>query len=68
MGGIASAVIGRESTNEKLLRESASIISGFGDSLLEVICRDACDGLNVNRVSCYTLVFVTLPSLVNDDR
>ena len=49
-GGVAGALIGRESSNEKLAKESLNTIYGFGDALLEVICRDACDGLNVSRV------------------
>ena len=55
-GGVANAVIGRESSNEKLAKESLYTIYGFGDALLEVISKDACDGLNVSRVCVCLLV------------
>lgn len=59
-----SAVIGRESANDKLIRESTVIINGFGDSLMEVICRDACDGLNISRVCSQLLHPSYTPVLV----
>lgn len=59
--GIAKAVIGRESSNEKFARESFEIIAGYGDLLYEVICRDACDGLNISRVGGYAMTVTSFP-------
>ena len=35
---------------EKLIQENLDTISGYGDNLMETICRDACDGHDVERV------------------
>ncbi|XP_067951509.1 nuclear pore complex protein Nup205-like [Watersipora subatra] len=66
-GGVGSALMGKESTNEKLAKESLSTIYGFGDALLTVICRDACDGLNVSRMlalSCLDSISALDPSSI----
>lgn len=34
----------------KLQRESLSIIESYGQALMEVVCRDACDGREFSRV------------------
>jgi len=49
-GGVGGALIGKETGTSQLHRETLATIRGFGDQLLEVISRDACDGLNVSRV------------------
>lgn len=33
-------------------KKDYEIISSFGDSFMEIVCRDACDGHDVTRVSC----------------
>lgn len=35
----------------KLQRENLSIIESYGKALMEVVCRDACDGHEISRVS-----------------
>ncbi len=35
---------------ERLSRENMATIAGFGDNLMQIVCRDACDGHNVGRV------------------
>ena len=34
----------------KLQRENLAIIESYGKSLMEVVCRDACDGHEISRV------------------
>ena len=36
---------------EKLVAENMSTISSYGDNFMQVVCRDACDGHDVGRVS-----------------
>lgn len=39
-----------EDTFSKLQRENLAIIENYGKSLMEVVCRDACDGHEISRV------------------
>lgn len=34
----------------KLQRENLAIIESYGKALMEVVCRDACDGHEISRV------------------
>lgn len=34
-----------------LQKKNYEIISSFGDSFMEIVCRDSCDGHDVTRVS-----------------
>lgn len=34
----------------KLQRENLAIIESYGKALMEVVCRDACDGHKISRV------------------
>lgn len=34
----------------KLQRENLAIIESYGKTLMEVVCRDACDGHEISRV------------------
>lgn len=45
----------------KLQRENLAIIESYGKSLMEVVCRDACDGHEISRVRAtqYTFYDVT---------
>ncbi|KAF6038171.1 NUP205 [Bugula neritina] len=43
--GVFGVLEGKQSATEKLAKEALHVIYGFGDAILEVICRDACDGL-----------------------
>ena len=36
---------------EKLVAENMTTISSYGDNFMQVVCRDACDGHDVGRVS-----------------
>lgn len=35
---------------DQLRRENISTILSYGDSFMDLVCRDACDGLDVGRV------------------
>lgn len=39
-----------EDSFSKLQRENLSIIESYGTALMEVVCRDACDGHEIGRV------------------
>ncbi len=39
-----------EDSFSKLQRENLAIIESYGTSLMEVVCRDACDGHEIGRV------------------
>lgn len=34
----------------KLQRENLAIIESYGNALMEVVCRDACDGHEISKV------------------
>lgn len=36
---------------DRLTRDNLATIRSFGSNLMDVVCRDACDGHNVGRVS-----------------
>lgn len=40
-----------EDVFSKLQRENMAIIESYGAALMEVVCRDACDGHEIGRVS-----------------
>lgn len=40
----------------KLQRENLAIIESYGTALMEVVCRDACDGHEIGRVKHKLLV------------
>lgn len=47
----------------KLQRENLAIIESYGKALMEVVCRDACDGHEISRVrgaqtQWFSLVYV----------
>lgn len=55
----------------KLQRENLTIIESYGKALMEVVCRDACDGHEISRVSAdlhaphlfiFVFVFIALSS------
>jgi len=37
---------------DRLTRDNLSTIKSFGSNLMDIVCRDACDGHNVGRVCC----------------
>ena len=43
----------RQSSSEfdRLIRDNLATIKSFGSNPMDIICRDACDGHNVGRVS-----------------
>lgn len=42
----------------KLQRENLAIIESYGKALMEVVCRDACDGHEISRVRATTIRFI----------
>lgn len=40
----------------KLQRENLAIIESYGKALMEVVCRDACDGHEISRVGHFFTV------------
>jgi len=36
---------------DRLTRDNLATIKSFGSNLMDIVCRDACDGHNVGRVS-----------------
>ncbi|KAI4826062.1 hypothetical protein KUCAC02_021713 [Chaenocephalus aceratus] len=48
----------------KLQRENLSIIESYGNSLMEVVCRDACDGHEISRM----LALAVLDRILSIDR
>lgn len=52
----------------KLQRENLAIIESYGKALMEVVCRDACDGHEISRVRakpCTPLKECVFPLLVS---
>ena len=50
--GIESRLMAATDTEyDQLRRENISTILSYGDSFMDLVCRDACDGLDVGRVS-----------------
>lgn len=47
----------------KLQRENLAIIESYGKALMEIVCRDVCDGHEISRVS-----LESLPSLCPEDK
>lgn len=45
-----------EDVFSKLQRENIAIIESYGAALMEVVCRDACDGHEIGRVCSSYLV------------
>lgn len=46
-----------EDAFSKLQRENMAIIESYGSALMEVVCRDACDGHEIGRVNGLISVF-----------
>ena len=44
----------KDSEFERLTKENMSTIGSYGDNLMQIVCRDACDGHNVGRVNILT--------------
>ena len=36
---------------DQLTQANMALVAGYGDNLMEIVCRDACDGHHVCRVS-----------------
>lgn len=51
MQGVGRILSGRDTEYEQLYRENLSTIATFGEAFMEVVCRDACDGHDIGRVS-----------------
>ena len=50
---VGAMLSSKDSEFERLTKENMSTISSYGDNLMQIVCRDACDGHNVGRVSVY---------------
>lgn len=46
-----SRLMAPEDGYSQLQRESLAIIESYGTTLMEVVCRDACDGHEIGRVT-----------------
>ena len=51
MQGVERILSGRDTEHEQLCKENLATIATFGEALMEVVCRDACDGHDIGRVS-----------------
>ena len=49
--GVVAKLTSKESEHKNLTRENIGMLSGYGDNLMEIVCRDACDGHDACRVS-----------------
>lgn len=49
-----------EDAFSKLQRENMAVIESYGSALMEVVCRDACDGHDIGRVC------ESIPSLLSN--
>lgn len=54
--GIGAKLTSADSEFEKLNAENLSTITSYSDNLMEVICRDACDGHDIGRVISHRLL------------
>ncbi|CAI9734078.1 pore complex Nup205 [Octopus vulgaris] len=55
--GVAQVLVASgEGEFDNLSKENLSIILSYGDSLLEIICKDICDGHNVGRLLALSLL------------
>ena len=51
----------------KLERENLAIIESYGTALMEVVCRDACDGHEIGRVRAAPCTMSLTPGLYKFD-
>ena len=49
-----------DSEYDQLRRENIATILSYGDSFMDLVCRDACDGLDVGRVCTSELNVATV--------
>ena len=62
-----SRLMAPEDGFSQLQRESLAIIESYGTTLMEVVCRDACDGHEIGRVAHSSLYTHTLVIIVTID-
>ncbi|KAG8189490.1 hypothetical protein JTE90_018142 [Oedothorax gibbosus] len=48
--GVASMILDQESEAKKLRTEYMEVILGFGEVIMEIICRDACSGHDITKM------------------
>ena len=46
----------RDLEYEQLSKENLATVHSYGDGFMEVVCRDACDGHDIGRVSTLTVI------------
>ena len=51
---VGAMLSSKDSEFERLTKENMSTIGSYGDNLMQIVCRDACDGHNVGRVNTLT--------------
>ncbi|XP_076311365.1 nuclear pore complex protein Nup205 isoform X1 [Tachypleus tridentatus] len=61
--GVGVSVLGQISDSEKLHREYLEVILGFGEPLMETVCRDACGGHQITRM----LALASLDTIISLD-
>ncbi|PRD32161.1 UNVERIFIED_CONTAM: nuclear pore complex protein [Trichonephila clavipes] len=54
--GVASSILDQESETKKLRTEYMEIILSFGETVMEIICRDACTGHDITKVNSFLFV------------
>ena len=47
-----------DSEYDQLRRENIATILSYGDAFMDLVCRDACDGLDVGRVCLASVTIV----------
>lgn len=52
----------------KLQRENLAIIESYGKALMEVVCRDACDGHEISRVGHFSNIINRLLCSIQTQR
>ncbi|KAK7106896.1 nuclear pore complex protein Nup205-like [Littorina saxatilis] len=62
--GVERILSGKDTEYEQLCKENLSSISAFGESFMEVVCRDACDGHDIGRM----LALSVLDAIMAEDR
>lgn len=55
---VAERIATKESEYERLARENMDTLNNYGQNLMDIICRDACDGHDVGRVGFHSPIYL----------
>ncbi len=64
---VGAMLSSKDSEFERLTKENMVTIASYGENLMQVVCRDACDGHNVGRVRNENFIPKTAIFLVRDE-